>query len=287
MNSWQRLIECHPLSKLRPGPRVCLLAAGRGRAGDGEINNMKPWQQAFVIPLAALWFVCTSSCYALLWRPSPNVSWSATSPDGRYVFANVSQLSIEKQLEEWNGPHVNSDELEQTIRGVQGRFPVTGMYVNDGSSTPIWTTQLPVYRGKPSSDGKRLVAWGEGAGSSTSFDLINVYEANGAFWEISKEEVVPLAETVLRRLLGPVWESYDSIKIIPAGDRVTIGTDCGDVFDVSLVDRKVLKRHTLPNTLRIVIDSWRGRAVILALAVILFVVVWQFRSWRRQSRTSD
>jgi hypothetical protein len=116
----------------------------------------------------------SSYCAAALWRPSPNISWTATSANGQYAFANVSQLSIDKQLEEWNGPNSNSADLERTIRDVHDRFPVTGMYLNNGSRIPLWTTQLAVYKGRPSSDGKRLIAIGEGAGSTSHFDLVNI-----------------------------------------------------------------------------------------------------------------
>jgi hypothetical protein len=223
-------------------------------------------------------------CIAGLWRPSPHRSWSATSANGKYVFANVSTLSVDEQLKESNEGRDELVALESTIRDVHERFPVTGMYANDGSRTPLWTFPMSVYRGTPSADGKRLVALGEGAHSSTCFDLVNVYEANGAYWEVGQEDVVPMLEWMIRRLCSNDV-TYDTIDINSAGDRLTIATNCGDVVEFSLVDRSVFRRKTFRNTVRIVMGSWSGRLALLAIVILVATFAWK-AGRRRDAKVS-
>jgi hypothetical protein len=227
------------------------------------------------------------AAFAALWRGDPNRTWSAVSSNGKYIFAVVSTLPIDQEVDDLLNPDRTPDELttlETQIREVRRQFPRTGMYLNDGSRTPIWTPNRPVYRGVPSADGRRLVAMGEGAASTTTFDLINVYESNGNYWEISKDDVVPMIEYIIRRLCNSSWDYDYAINITPAADRVKIETNFDDAVEFSLVNRARIKTNTTSNTMRIFVGSWNGRIALLAIFVILGTIVWQIGRWRFSAR---
>jgi hypothetical protein len=238
---------------------------------------------ALLIAFVASHFIAQAA-FAALWRGDPNRTWSAVSSNGKYVFAVVSTHPIDQEIDDLRYPHRSPDELttlEMQIREVRRQFPRTGMYMNDGSPTPIWTPNRPVYRGVPSADGRRLVALGEGAASTTTFDLINVYESNGTYWEISKDDVVPTMEYIVRRLCNNSWDYDYSINITPAADRVMIGSNFDDTVEVSLVERRFVSRRTIPNTVRIVVKSWRGRIAILLLGAFVGTIIWRIARTRQ------
>jgi hypothetical protein len=238
--------------------------------------------------VVTVWFaqISASDCLALLWRGDPNRTWSEVSANGRYVFAVISTLPIEQEVAELYSDRSVAEQakVKNEIRVTRQRFPATGMYVNDGSRAAIWSPNNPPYRGIPSSDGKRLVALGEGANSATCFDLINVYEATSAYWEVRTEDVLPTVEYMVRRLCDRDWRLNFDIRISSAGDRVLITTTSDDTFDLSLPDRKLITWRTIPNTMRIVTNGWTGRFLIVVLATVVGTFAWKLGRSRLRSK---
>lgn len=89
-------------------------------------------------------------------------SWSTVSDNGSYRFAYVVPAPIEDQIlavksRSEDPPYFTHASEIAEIRQIQATYSETGMYRNDGSATPIWTTSDPYAGGKPSPDGRRVV----------------------------------------------------------------------------------------------------------------------------------
>ena len=107
---------------------------------------------AFVWPIAVV--LCSSfaasTASAMLFHPA---SHRHVSDDGRYVLVFVSPLPVEE-----DAGHSAFDANE--IRSIRARYASSGLYRNDGSTTPLWTIPyhdpgVDVYIAP---DGKHVVA---------------------------------------------------------------------------------------------------------------------------------
>ena len=206
-------------------------------------------------------------------------SWTEVSNNQRYVFAGVSSLSTDDQIAiavENNRFDSAADRqrFERAIREIHDWYPVSGMYLNDGSRTPIWTLDKWEDNGIPTSDGQQLIVLGEAAyGNDTTTDVVRVYNRNGLVREVTMHEVVPVWQQIARNWAGGSWAICTNVGLNEFGDRIVIETDSGDVLELSLNDVQAVSTNVERNTLHVVAASWRGIALILLVLAVFFLVL--------------
>ena len=82
---------------------------------------------------------------------------AAESTDGRYLFVSLSNRPLDVELKDEG---LTGEERDQ-IEFFRLHYPVSGMYLNDGSNTPIWKFDEP-WRGEPiiAPDGEHVIFQG-------------------------------------------------------------------------------------------------------------------------------
>ena len=75
---------------------------------------------------------------------APPYSYVRYSPNGKYVFVMLA-------------PGDRESDFRRELKSI---FPVSGMYLNDVSRTPLWTVDWYSYAVVPSSDGVHILRWG-------------------------------------------------------------------------------------------------------------------------------
>src|SRR4051812_21320808 len=71
--------------------------------------------------------------------PRRPISHQTLSPDGRFVFVIIGPYSAEEEPTHWIG------EYAAKVKAVRDKWTVSGMYRNDGSTTPLWTVDWYAY----------------------------------------------------------------------------------------------------------------------------------------------
>ena len=85
------------------------------------------------------------------WGNSPRRPFShrTFSPDRRFVFVIIGPYSAEEEPTHWAG------QWAAKVKAIRDKWTASGMYRNDGSTTPLWTVDWYAYevdvpnRGEP------------------------------------------------------------------------------------------------------------------------------------------
>src|SRR5215510_1176702 len=67
--------------------------------------------------------------------PAFPYSYSVTSPDSKYVFVMLGPKARDEKEE------IVPDEKMKETRLLQDRYSVSGLYLNDGSTSPLWVLE--------------------------------------------------------------------------------------------------------------------------------------------------
>lgn len=96
----------------------------------------------------------------------PPRSYTTTSPNGQYVFVMIAPLSPEEDAANYEGAYA------ARIREIRRMYTVSGLYRNDGSTTPLWTVGWYALNVEVASDGKHVVRVGPSAAVSTNDEAV-------------------------------------------------------------------------------------------------------------------
>jgi len=91
--------------------------------------------------------------------PALPVSYIVESENGKFVFAMISPLSREEELNSLN------DEWGAKVTKIRNKYLQSGMYVNDGSNQLIWSVSWYAYSVEIANDGEHVVRPGPWASS--------------------------------------------------------------------------------------------------------------------------
>jgi hypothetical protein len=108
-----------------------------------------------ILPLVA-WTVAFSAVAATSRADSvaPPFSYTKPSPDGRFLFVMIPPGTVEDDTRRWN------EQKAAEIRAIHNTYPQSGLYRNDGTTTPLWTVSWYAYDVEVASDGVHLVRHG-------------------------------------------------------------------------------------------------------------------------------
>lgn len=118
----------------------------------------------------------------------PPYSYKKTSSNLRYVLVMISPASDEN-LARWSTGELGKKKLE-ACREIRKKYKFSGLYKNDGSTTPLWTIDWYLGAVDISSDGKHLVRYGDKLFFSSYNDTAVVFYRNGE--EIKRYKVKDL-----------------------------------------------------------------------------------------------
>ncbi len=108
-----------------------------------------------ILPLvAATVALCGFASAARADSPAPPFSYTKPSPGGRFIFVMIPQGTLDDEMRHWN------EETKAKIRAIRQTYTQSGLYRNDGSSTPLWTVDWYAYDADVASDGIHLVRCG-------------------------------------------------------------------------------------------------------------------------------
>jgi hypothetical protein len=106
----------------------------------------------------------------------PTHTWTLASPDGKHLLVIISELPIDEDA--GDGGRGKSDP--EYIRSIRAKYPQSGLYLNDGSTEPLWIMREGWGRGSEfhiAPDGQHFVV----AGGEDCFytDFFAMFYRNG------------------------------------------------------------------------------------------------------------
>lgn len=96
-------------------------------------------------------------------------SYATLSADGKFVFVMIAAIEAER-----DGLSLRNED-KQRAKAIRAKYTTSGMYRNDGSTTPLWTVGWYSYSVLVASDGVHLVRLGPWANrlSDEAFTFFN------------------------------------------------------------------------------------------------------------------
>jgi hypothetical protein len=195
-------------------------------------------------------------------QPLPPPSYTQPSPNGKYLLVMISKMPLEDELQFWD------EERARALRQLRETYKVSGLYPNDGSTTPLWTIDWFATDIFVASDGIHLIRRG-GPSSLSGSDAVTFFARGQQLKLYRIVDLIPNFDALPASTTTARWLAEDHFD--DAALRYTVWTNQGReyVFDVS--------------TGEIISSRGPGRWPIVAsiLAVVLVAAgagLW----WRRQ-----
>lgn len=196
----------------------------------------------------------------------PPRSYTVLSPNGQYVFVMIAPLPPEQDAANYREPYASR------IREIRQTYSVSGLYPNDGSTTPLWTVDWYAWHVEISSDGVHLLRLNSVATSPD--DEAIAFFANGRLLNSYRiRDLVDLPWLLPRSVSHIRWTSDELLKFDDTAMTYTIHTTHGEelVFDL---------------TTGTIIDAWhpvRWFAFGGLTIGLVILIMWGFRNMVRNS----
>jgi hypothetical protein len=201
-----------------------------------EMIRMTPSFLWFAFASAVLLFGTPSSALADI---SEWYTDAAESTDGRYLFVSLSNRPLDVELKDEGLTGEERDQIEH----FRLYYPVSGMYLNDNSNTPLWKFDEP-WRGEPivAPDGEHVIFQGGWTSPSNEQDSQAVeFTRRG---KSIRSHVVSdfISSWQLKRLLnGGRAPTCKSTNFDPAELTYTIATNQGEEYVFNVKNGKLLE----------------------------------------------
>lgn len=207
------------------------------------------------VTLAAL------ACLARADSPVHPFSYAETSPDGKYLFVMLAPVSLED-----DGAFARPEEMPKA-KQVRAKYGASGMYLNDGSTTPLWTVDWYAPRVYVLSDGTHVVRMGQ-AVDDIDDEVFTFFAKDKVLRTYKLGDLVSTTSSIPGSSAFFYWEK--GISLDDSSKRFTVTTYADDklVFDVT-TGEKVLSRKI----------SW---TVGLCISVFLLILVKAVRMVKRR-----
>ncbi|WP_442483715.1 hypothetical protein [Aeoliella sp. SH292] len=210
-----------------------------------------------------------SQCYAGLNGHGHGWSWSEASDNGQYVFVSLfptpvkDQVAHIKSLED-DPPYFTRASAIAQVERLHKTYPCTGMYLNNGSNTPIWTTNEKVYAGTPTSDGRYLVDLFE-------YDYMftmEVTEPSRTARALRDFEIIGYPAWALYGAAGKGFPYMDTCVIDPNSEHVLVTWNNKTTSTVRLDDFAIVQSNVLPHAFSQLFTTMQGITVFLVFVLI-------------------
>ncbi len=144
---------------------------------------------------------------ALADMPAPQYSYKIPTSDGQYLFVMISPSKGADMSAASMWKNLSSSELQK----IRNTYTRSGLYPNDGTSSPSWTIDWYAKGVQPLSDGIHLVRPGQWAGSYTSEAV--AFFANGKLTRsYAVSELVANPEDMPHTVSHFTWRAYEKLN---------------------------------------------------------------------------
>lgn len=209
---------------------------------------------------AALCLLVPSNTFAL---DIVATSWTTSSPDGRYLFVSISpHLTLEQEqrsrsddervlrelkllaqrlgFEPEDMVHWTNSFTRAGVTQLRQRYSLSGLYRNDGSTNPVWTTPHYIWpRALVANDGQHLVAYRPGRlsgvyGVGVGETVLAFYAQGKLTHRYTCGELIAFP-SLLRWQNGRTRSWHDSLSLDDGSGQLTLVTTLRDryVFDLA------------------------------------------------------
>ena len=197
----------------------------------------------------------------------PPMTYTKTTPDEKYLFVMIAPHTMEEEASFW----IEAKAAE--IRAIRETYPESGLYRNDGSSTPLWTVDW--YAGDVIllSDGVHMVR--ESVWVRSPDEPIVSFFANGELLKsYTVSDVVPFPETLEPGQWGHLswWDSPPEYLADARQYEIQAKQDGYYLFDVTTGEIIEERHPTVDARRRMVLAGAMGG--LLLLAALVFTVWW-------------
>jgi hypothetical protein len=201
-------------------------------------------------------FVLVALSSTLADSERPPFTYTKLSPDERYLFVMISPNPPEEDRGPW--------------RSIREKYSQSGLYRNDGSTTPIWTVHWYGFEAAPLSDSVHLVRRGPWATSSKS-EAVSFFANGKLLRTYTVSDLVAIPALMEHSVSHFFWR--DDEQLHDQEKTYLIMTKHGEhyLFDISTGD--ILSSYT---PVRWLVNA----GILLAIGIIGVVAFW----WRRRKR---
>lgn len=196
-------------------------------------------------------------------------TWSKTSANGKYRLVVRYPDSIQQQIQNLNEWKVDPSDPANTaalseIRRLEATYPLSGVYLNDGSTTPIWTLGEYITGGAVSPDGSKVVEF-----YSTGWILVTtVHDANSMdrrFGDHEARGYVPLLLGVAKGEASPPVEEW---QFDANWDHLLITWEDGSAATIRLDDFAIVQSDVMPHAFFQLFTTMQGITAFLVFVLI-------------------
>lgn len=192
-------------------------------------------------------------------------SYTKPTPDGKYLFVMISPRSPEDDASSW------IESKAQKIREIRNTYTRSGLYRNDGSSTPIWTVSWYAYDVEPLSDAVHLVRPGPWATSSGS-EAVAFFENGKLIRSYTVGDLVAVPVLMPHSVSHFMWRSDEHLD---------------DDTKTYSIKTKHGERYTFDVTTGRISSSFSPVRWILGTAIIVAISAIGFWWWRKKHTFSS
>jgi hypothetical protein len=215
------------------------------------------YRQIAIVTVAVLMF---ANQLALADSVKLPYSYVKPTPDGKHLFVMISPRSPEDDASAW------IESTGQEIRRIRNAFKQSGLYLNDGSATPIWTVNWYAYDVAPLSDGVHLVRPGPWASSSDSEAV--AFFANGKLVRsYTVGDLVAVPALMPHSVSHFTWRSEEHLN--DQYKTYTIKTKHGERYTIDVTTGQILSTFSPVR--------WGLTVVIIFVAGTLGIWCWRRR----------
>ena len=204
----------------------------------------------------ALLLIGLSALTAFGDKPIPPHSYTIVSADGRYIFVMMAPRSE-------NDENFRPQEKSTEALKIRKKYPASGLYLNDGSTVPLWTVDWYATAVLLPSDGVHLIR--KGPWVSTSSDEALTFFASGKELKAYKvKDLVSFTSLLPHSVSHFEWEK--SIELDNERLILTVTTLHYDKFEFDVTTGEIRSAHRVSGLV-----AWA--AVPLVLIFLLIVVL--------------
>lgn len=189
---------------------------------------------------------------------------TAVSDDGRYLLVSISTRPLEVELAD-----DRLDEVEKArVEDVRSHYPESGLYLNDGSNTPLWT-----YNGRWSGDpivvpdGEHVIFPGAWTSNEYEFQAVEFTRRGMTIRSYDNSDIIPawLLKFLASGRRGPKCDGY---WFDPATMTFTIRTNQSEEFTFDVRTGEIVAtRSPFPLYISLV-----GISVVVLIAMPILLI---------------
>lgn len=184
-------------------------------------------------------------------------SYSTVSANGKYVFVMLAPVQSEK-----DGIALRP-EGQKGLQGLRAKYHVSGLYRNDGSTTPLWTVDWYAYSVLVASDGIHLVREGPWAENSLT-EAFSFFEYGRQIRASRVRDLVDTTLTLPHTVSHFRWEK--SMRIDDSSRTLLVTTLNRDRYTFDMTTGSLISAHRPMRTTVLIVAS-------LVVVAIAFLVV--------------